>query len=223
MKKDEFLKIVSKEIHFFLDREKISKELENHLEDSILDLMEEGFSKEEAEIQAVLQMGNAKEIGKQLNREHHPILGWLWLLSNVAVMICAIPMITIFLSFVAGTWDMLTPTVVDQCANKVAIDMKVETPTHHIYLDYFCEKEDGRVFITYRAVTQLDYSRAGWSFNAFTIETKDGEWNQGSGTSSGSFFGQIGCVEIHDTSEKELVLRFPDGKSIELDLEEYGL
>ena len=44
MNKNEFLKIVSKQIHFFLDREKIEKELSDHIEDSALDLMEEGYT-----------------------------------------------------------------------------------------------------------------------------------------------------------------------------------
>ena len=51
MNRQDFLKQVSKEIHFIFDRKSIEKELNEHLDDSITDLMEEGLSREEAESQ----------------------------------------------------------------------------------------------------------------------------------------------------------------------------
>lgn len=77
MNKQEFLENIRKQIHFVFDRDSIEQEFNQHIEDSIADLISEGYSKEEAERIAVERMGNPIEIGKQLNEEHHPLLGYL--------------------------------------------------------------------------------------------------------------------------------------------------
>ena len=43
MNRQEYINQVRKEVHFVFDREAIENELQHHLEDSICDLMEEGF------------------------------------------------------------------------------------------------------------------------------------------------------------------------------------
>ena len=90
MKKQEFLSIVRKQIRFVFDRDKIENELKQHLADSIEELIEEGFSWEDAEHIAVEQMGNPKEVGQLLNKEHNPILGYLWTISRVALCILVV-------------------------------------------------------------------------------------------------------------------------------------
>ena len=42
----------------------------------------EEISREEAERRAIAAMGDPEEIGEALNREHSPLLGWLWLISK---------------------------------------------------------------------------------------------------------------------------------------------
>ena len=86
MNRQEYINQVRKEVHFVFDREAIENELQHHLEDSICDLMEEGISREEAEAQAVAQMGDPVEVGKQLNEEHHPVLGYMWMLSSILLI-----------------------------------------------------------------------------------------------------------------------------------------
>ena len=61
MKKDEFLSIVRKQIHFVFDRDRIEDELKQHLADSIENLIGEGFSWQDAERIAVEQMGIRKK------------------------------------------------------------------------------------------------------------------------------------------------------------------
>ena len=67
MNKQEFLESIRKQIHFVFDRDSIEQEYSAHIEDSVLDLMEDGYSKEEAEKIAIEQMGDPIEIGKALN------------------------------------------------------------------------------------------------------------------------------------------------------------
>ena len=69
------------------DREAVRAELEAHLEDKTADLVRifPDLGRQEAERQAVEQMGDPKEIGRALARLHRPWLGWLWRLSQIAL------------------------------------------------------------------------------------------------------------------------------------------
>ncbi len=110
MNRQDFLRLVSKEIHFIFDRKSIEKELNEHLEDSIADLREEGLSKEDAERQAIAQMGEPEEIGKLLNQEHHPILGYVWMISRVMVIAVAILALVVGAESLQSAFDLLAPT-----------------------------------------------------------------------------------------------------------------
>ena len=48
----------------------ISEELENHIEESKENYIRDGLEEKEAEEKAIVQMGNAEEIGKKLNKIH---------------------------------------------------------------------------------------------------------------------------------------------------------
>ena len=222
MKQEDFVKAVVKQVHFYYDRPQIEQELTDHLQDSIADLMEEGLCLQEAEKQAVLQMGNPEEIGKQLNREHHPVLGYLWLASTVIAILMIAPAFSLMLSIANGLWDTLTPTVVRNCSEKIPIELVVELPTEKVHLDYFCLMEDGSVYVTYRAVTNWEYSYGGWSVTPFVIENEEGDCSVG-GYSSGNFFGQTGAYSIEWKDAETIILRFKDGQRIELNLKEYGI
>jgi hypothetical protein len=80
--KESFLDKVLRCIRFPLDREKISLELANHIADKTDYYREQGYSQEVAASMAVENMGDAKEIGRALNKQHKPFLGWLWLATN---------------------------------------------------------------------------------------------------------------------------------------------
>ena len=58
------------------DREAVRAELEAHLEDKTADLVRifPDLGRQEAERQAVEQMGDAEEIGKELARLHRPLV-----------------------------------------------------------------------------------------------------------------------------------------------------
>ena len=52
--------------------------------------MEQGLNFKEAEEKAIEDMGDPKGIGVQLNKEHNPILGWLWVISKGLVSLFVI-------------------------------------------------------------------------------------------------------------------------------------
>lgn len=77
MNTKEFLNKVSKEIKYKPANKPITEELESHIEEAKKDYLCKGYSENEAEEMAVEQMGNAKKIGKELNKIHKPKLDWM--------------------------------------------------------------------------------------------------------------------------------------------------
>ncbi|MBJ6363362.1 permease prefix domain 1-containing protein [Paenibacillus sp. GCM10012307] len=64
----------------------VSRELECHIEDLVIGLMEEGIEEKEAVKRAIQRMGDAHEIGRQMSQIHRPVLDWS-LLGLLALMV----------------------------------------------------------------------------------------------------------------------------------------
>lgn len=87
MQTKEFLNTVCEQIKYKPIRNSISEELKNHIEDKKEELIEMGQNDEEAEKNAVEQMGNAEIIGKELNKIHRPRLDWKLLIILAVLLI----------------------------------------------------------------------------------------------------------------------------------------
>lgn len=82
----EFLENVCNQIKYKPIREDISEELNLHLEEQKEEYIKEGFGEKTAEEKAVLNMGEAEEIGKKLNKIHKPKFDWvLFLLIGILI------------------------------------------------------------------------------------------------------------------------------------------
>lgn len=68
----EFLNNVCEQIKYKPIRNEISKELENHINETKENYIEKGMEENEAEEKAIKQMGSAEDIGKKLNKIHKP-------------------------------------------------------------------------------------------------------------------------------------------------------
>lgn len=76
-------------IRFKPDRGPAEEELLAHLEDRAEAILkEDGMTVSEAEQQALAAMGDADEVGRQLAAVHRPWLGYLWLWSRRALVVC---------------------------------------------------------------------------------------------------------------------------------------
>ena len=71
-----YLEIVSEQIRCRRAKQMILKELEGHIEDQKLDYMADGMNADEAEEEAVRQMGDPVETGMELDRIHRPRMDW---------------------------------------------------------------------------------------------------------------------------------------------------
>ena len=103
--KENYLKIILKEIHFPFDRSVVRKELDEHLEESIEFYLRPGVTLEAAERFATQDFGEPTEIGQQLNKVHKPIFGWMWIISKYGLIILSI--FTVFNSTprIFQAWD----------------------------------------------------------------------------------------------------------------------
>ena len=90
-KKDKFLEEVLRHIKFHLDRSDIKSELECHILDKTDYYIKQGYDRKAAEHMAVNDMGDAKVIGAELNRQHNPFLGWFLNITNAIVILLVIP------------------------------------------------------------------------------------------------------------------------------------
>lgn len=85
-----FLNEVLSYIKFSFDKQEIKTELLSHLSDKMDFYMDQGNPIEIAEQLSINDMGNPKEIGVELNKQHNPLLGWIWLITNTIVAFAAI-------------------------------------------------------------------------------------------------------------------------------------
>ena len=85
MNAKEFLNEVCKEIKYEPANKPIAEELEGHIEDIKSEYLCKGATEKEAEEKAVEQMGDAKQIGKKLNKMYGPQLDW-----KLFVLICIV-------------------------------------------------------------------------------------------------------------------------------------
>lgn len=103
MNREKWIDAVLHEIRFAPDRRKIRQELLEHMEDRM-----EEYEDEERVLQS---MGDPVELGRELNQEHKPWLGWIWLGSWAALAVTAcfavILSVTVGISALAESPDSL--------------------------------------------------------------------------------------------------------------------
>ncbi len=168
-KKDEFLKEVLAYIKFPYDRDSIKSELECHILDRMKDYSQQGYDKEMAEQQAILNMGSPRDIGIELNKQHNPILGWIWICSNVVVTLFSIIIIYLIGGFFIiplfnknPIHDLPKSSIVYQIDinEKVKVDDKVIHFTNLIYdthgdMNIFYKSYNAKIWLTGWSTTYI--------------------------------------------------------------------
>ena len=199
MKKAEFLKIVRKQIHYVFARNDIEKELDQHLQDSIEDLLAEGYSEEEAEKQAVLQMGNPVEIGQQLNKEHNSIQGYAYFVTKILVLLLLLPIVFKCMSFAIQWCGLIKPVVVKDSEAVYAVNKTIKLPTHYLKIDNICVQANKKRYLTYRTGMKLSKYRRVSEYRSFIFLDEDGNQFGDYIQTKKNKFGAKGCIEIPDS------------------------
>lgn len=154
-KSEEFLKVVLSHIKFPFDRDDIKSELEDHILDKIDCYINQGYDEVEAENLALKDMGNPKEIGLELNKEHNFIIGWIWKLTSYAVIILIIinilPLISTFLGIIYSIFSRnpIKNIPKDNIAYHIEVDEKVQIDDSVIKITDIIYEKDRQMNIVY--------------------------------------------------------------------------
>ncbi len=92
---NEFLNNVCKKIKYKPIRSEIFEELKSHIEEQKDELIQNGTEEKIAEETVIQNMGNAEELGKNLNKIHRPKLDWKLLLLIVILITFGILVVSI--------------------------------------------------------------------------------------------------------------------------------
>ena len=222
MTAQEFIAAVTRQVKFFPDRARIGRELMDHLDDSAADLQEfEGLSASEAYAQAVENMGDPKEIGRELNRAHNTVGNWTWFVSKV---LCIVVCIFLGAPLVIGTVTSLGMSIynmVDYSKANVEFEAPVDTwvdvgetiklGPKRVTIDWVARLENDEVCVKYHSYR---VGRAAWSISSPEVWVDGDLHYTGSGASYGGII-RVGWVirKGVDGGAHTLVIGWPEWKN----------
>lgn len=201
--KEMFLNEVVSHVKFPFDRKEIKSELEDHIEDRMLDYLDEGYSKDEALSLTIKGMGNSSDIGRELNMMHNPFLGWIWKISDIIVRVVGVISIMYILLVLIVSMNFNNPLrAIDEnevvyhmkVNNKVRIDDRVIQITDILY------ETDNTMHIRFRTYSTSIFIN-NWNFSNIGTITDDlgHEYYGGGGSSAGIL--SYSHIEIDDFPE----------------------
>lgn len=208
---DEYIKEVTGYVRFKQDHLDIRLELQAHLEDRMEDFLEDGCSEEEAKRMALEVMGDAREVGEALDKEHGPVLGWIWWFiraCRILMVVLLIPtvinmvLITGYTAFdVLRGFDILPEDQYGELIFLTKPDVKGQIDDVHIIIDEVRRYESGTLEVCYRTWTNPLSRSQKWTFSlGSSFYDEDGEGNHHGGGSSTGGFLQYHRVNLEEFS-----------------------
>jgi hypothetical protein len=187
-KVDKFLEDVLSYIKFPFVKDNIKFELESHILEKINYYIEQGYDSEKAEELSINDMGNPKEIGIQLNKEHNPFLGWLLRITNGMVVLFII-LSALFIIPILGVSLFSKSPIKDipkeNIVYKIDIDEKVKIDDTVIRFTNVVYDKNGDMNIFYECY-DTKFWGMGWSLDAIgnVMDNLGNTYFSGSGYSS---------------------------------------
>ena len=215
-------------VKFKYDHGDIRRELAEHMADLKEDLMADGMDEEAAEYMTIAHMGDAAEIGQELNKEHHALLGWVWRIARVLVVVLllmsVVPVIDcgiyLFSSFVGNEYN---PELGNGEIWHMEIEREFRTYDDTLILKDILYYPSGTLDVRY--VTKRDlFSKSGFGTKMLGHELFDENGEElphnAGGWKNGGYNGK-GQLQIREVTEKakKLVLYYGYELEIHVDLE----
>ncbi len=223
---EQYLDEVLSFVKFKYDHKAIRRELAEHMADLKEDLMAEGMDEEAAEYMAVEYMGEAAEIGRELDQEHHALLGWVWRISRVVVVyllfVTFLPMISMTASTISNYFEEYEPPTDAPMVWQMELDKEYQIYDDTLILDDIYYYEDGMLDVVYHTKRSPFARSNGWSMT-ISLGIYDEEGNEinegGGGYKKGGYYG-IGVDHLYDVpvDTKTLEIRTED-LTVTVDLE----
>lgn len=153
---EDYITDVLSQVKFQYDHPEIRQELEGHFEDRYEALLQGGTEETIAQKRVLECMGNAHEVGKALNQEHSPILGWLWRVSTILAGILVFFSLFSGPKILSGVLESIPvilgsyPSYEDSVLVQVIeIDHLYQDADAQLYLDSLYCYEDGTFLVNY--------------------------------------------------------------------------
>ena len=201
---EQYLNEVLSFVKFKYDHKDIRRELVEHMADLKEDLMAEGMDEDAAEYMTVEFMGDAAEIGQELDKEHHALLGWVWrgarALAIILIVMNILPAFNFVSGLVSNVFEKYEPRTEAAEAWRMELDQEYQIYDDTLILDDIYYYEDGSLEVVYHTKRSPFARSVGWSVG-ISLGIFDAEGNDiragGGGYKSGGYYG-IGVDYLKD-------------------------
>ncbi|NMB97273.1 MAG: hypothetical protein GYA02_11795 [Clostridiaceae bacterium] len=202
---NKFLEQVLSYVKFPFDRDEIRLELESHILEKIEYYIEQGYDRETAEQYSIKDMGDAREIGIALNKEHNPFLGWLCKITNVAIVLLSAWLIYVYGSVFIMTLFQHNPIKdipESEIVYRIDINKKVQLDDRIIKFTNIVYEKDGDMNIFYEHYDTRLWG-SGWSYTGLgdIMDNLGNKYTAGSAYSSGGIRSK--CVKTVKNFSRE--------------------
>ena len=193
---DEYLNKVISHVKFKYDRKEIKWELEEHMEDMYDDFISEGMSKEDAEKAVVDCMGDADEIGKELNEAHNRILGNVWRISRIiAIILIILSILPVFVTCLTVIFSLFSSYSYfydkSQIVSSVKVNQTEKLDDMYLKLEEVILYDNNCVELHYKTWYQPFSSSIRWTFDISSDDITDDLGTEYNGYSGGSSAGIV--------------------------------
>lgn len=228
----DFIKKVIKRVHFIPDRTDIEMELAAHIEDSTLYIQEtEGLSPDEAECLALERMGDTKEIGLALNRQHNPALGYLWYFSRIiVVLLCIILVLESIPMLLISGWSFIFDHPIrnipkDTYVRHIKPNELIKIDSRRIKITDVIQTGDGTLHILYSTYNLSPSGLHGWNSSGFgEVRDEEGQAYFGGGYLGGGFYSRGWNRYENFPTDSKVIIQYDYGTNryyrVEMDLGE---
>jgi len=169
-----YINTVVSQIKFPFDRRSIARELEDHIDELECFYLDIRLDEDEAQRRAVNEMGDPLEIGKALNQEHKPMLGWLWIVSKYLCILLGVFSFFLVSSKIYASWEMskeIAPPVfagsavfesIGDDTSKMhviydeSINQRLEMKSETLVFERILQNSDGTIILLYQSIKDFD-------------------------------------------------------------------
>jgi len=206
--RDQFIRGVLSHIKFPFDRKDIEKELNDHIDDRMDDYLKEDKSQEEALLMAIGHMGDPRDIGKELNHMHKPLLGWMWLISDFIMKSFGLMVFAWILLLGISSINLDSPLKYigqDNIVYHLEVDEQATIDNTVIKITDLIYDKQGTLYIVYKSYSKSILINT-WGFgNLGEVRDENGRIYHGGGsTSSGIISHHTLRLKDFPLSSKEL-------------------
>lgn len=198
MPSDDWLKYIEDVLSFVkfkFDHNEIRWELYEHMEDMYDDLIQNGMGEIEASEYVIKCMGDAFEVGNELNKVHNPIVGWIWRITrSIAVILVIINIFPIATGILTTGYSLIQPYHNKEKLNliyKVEVNEFQKIDDNYIFIDELRYYDDKSMEIRYGVFQNPFSDSVSWSFGldgSQFYDEKGNEYHMGSGSSSAGYY-----------------------------------